>query len=303
MRRLRIGTALAIGVVVATAGWYLSLPAVGRAAGSEDGPDAGVRKNAADYTAAFNAGDAKAAAACWAADGEYTNPDGETHRGRDAIAGELAAFLKAHPKATVEVTIGSVRPLGRNASRAEGTVRTKSPGGAEPAAARFSGVFVREDDGWKIATLRNWVPDPAADATVADVGWLAGEWAARGEGGDLTITYRWNAEKTFLTGTYTLTKDGKPAGSGTQVVGTDPAGGLRSWLFDGSGATGESAWTRDGDRWAVGATGTLPDGSEVSAVNLLVPLGPDAFTWQATARTAGGAELPDEAPVKVTRVK
>ena len=56
-------------------------------------------------------------------------------------------------------------------------------------------------------------------------------------------------------------------------------------------------------RPAPATEGTLPDTSEVTAVNILIPLGKDAFTWQSTERTAAGSELPDLPPLKVTRVK
>jgi uncharacterized protein (TIGR02246 family) len=268
-----------------------------------DDAAAGIRKNADDYTKAFNAGDAKAAAASWTADGEYTDTDGDTHRGREAIEKEVAEFLKAHPKATIEITIDSVRPLGKLTAVAEGTAKVRVPADPEPAVSRFSGVFVREDDGWKIAALHDWVPDPATDVTVKDVEWLVGTWTAKGEGGELRIAYSWDDNKVFLNGTYSVTKDGKAVASGTQKIGTNPAGGLRSWLFDASGTTGDSLWTRDGSRWLIEAAGTLPDGTELTAVNVLIPLGPDAFTWQSTQRTAGGVDLPDQPPVKVTRVK
>src|SRR5262245_48550283 len=75
--------------------------------GKADDPAAGIRKTADDYTKAYNAGDAKTAAKSWLADGEYTDPEDETLRGRDAIEKELAEHFKANPKATVEVAIGS----------------------------------------------------------------------------------------------------------------------------------------------------------------------------------------------------
>jgi uncharacterized protein (TIGR02246 family) len=272
-------------------------------AGKADDAAAGIRKNADDYTKAFNAGDARAAAMNWTADGEYTDTDGDVHRGRAAIEKEIAAFLKSHPKATLEIAIDSVRPVGRQAAAAEGAVKVRVPTEPEPFVARFSGMFLREDDGWKIATLRDWVPDPATDVTVKDVAWLLGEWTAKGDGGELHITYSWDDTKTFLNGKYSLTKDGKAVYSGLQVIGTNPTGGLRSWVFDASGTTGDSHWTRDGNRWLIEAGGTLPDGTEASAVNVLVPLGPDTFTWQSTHRAVAGNDLPDQPPVKVTRVK
>ena len=47
----------------------------------------------------------------------------------------------------------------------------------------------------------------------------------------------------------------------------------------------------------------LPDGSAVSATNILIPLGKDAFTWQSVDRTAAGTALPNTPPVRVTRVQ
>src|SRR5262249_1312906 len=102
---------------------------------------------------------------------------------------------------------------------------------------------------------------------------------------------------------YTLKRDGKDVSSGTQVIGKNPGGGLRSWIFDSSGTFGEAVWARDGSRWVSEASGTLPDGSQVTATNLLIPLGKDAFTWQSIERPAGGAPLPDTPPLRVTRVK
>jgi hypothetical protein len=61
--------------------------------------------------------------------------------------------------------------------------------------------------------------------------------------------------------------------------------------------------SRDGKRWEIASTGRLPDGSTMTATNLLVPLGPDSFTWQSVKRSVNGEEVGDIPPVKVTRVK
>ncbi|HET6574805.1 MAG TPA: hypothetical protein VFG68_14465, partial [Fimbriiglobus sp.] len=92
----------------------------------------------------------------------------------------------------------------------------------------------------------------------------------------MRIRYAWDENKAFLRGAYTLTKDGKPVSSGTQVIGQNPLGGLRAWVFDGSGTFGEAVWTRDGSRWLAESSATLPDGTDATAVNVLIPLGPAA---------------------------
>jgi hypothetical protein len=120
---------------------------------------------------------------------------------------------------------------------------------------------------------------------------------------ELTARYAWDEDKVFLRCRYTLKRDGKVVSKGTQIIGKDPAGELRSWLFDSSGAFGESSWTRDGDHWVIEGAGRLPDGSDETAVSVLIPQGKDAFTWRSLERTAGEVELPATPPIKVTRVK
>jgi uncharacterized protein (TIGR02246 family) len=273
----------------------------------QDQPDsaqlAAVKKTAQAYAKAFNAGDAKALAALWTKDGEYVGPDGETIRGRAAIEAEYAEFFKKNPKASLEVQVDAVRVFGRHTAVEEGRLRRRLPGEAEPDVSRYSVLHVSEDDGWRMAAVREWVPDPQEMVSLKDVEWLLGSWVARSDEGELSITYAWDEDKAFLRGRYTVKRGGKVESSGTQVIGKDPAGGLRSWLFDSSGTYGESAWSRDENRWVIEAAGTLPDGSDMTAVNYLIPLGKNAFTWQSVERTAAGSSLPDTAPLKVSRVQ
>src|SRR5262249_8042090 len=153
------------------------------------------------------------------------------------------------------------------------------------------------------AKSQEWIPDPAEFITVKDVEWLIGEWSAKNGDAEASVTYGWDEDKMFLRGRYVLKNNGKLTRSGTQIIGKNSDGGLPPWVFDSTGSYGESVWTHDEGRWVIEASGKLPDGNEVTAVNLLVPLGRDAFTWQATERFVGGASLPGTPPVRVTRVK
>jgi uncharacterized protein (TIGR02246 family) len=301
---------LALVVAVAAAGSLYQLLAQDKPAPESKGPAktesaemAAVRKTADAFTKAFNAGDAKAVAAFWTKDGEYIGPDGESLRGRDQLEASYAEFFKQHPKAHIEVEIESVRLLGLYAALEEGMLKLTLPGDKEPGVSRYSVLHVRQDDGWHMASVREWIPDPQELVSVKDVEWLLGTWAAKGPEGEVRITYQWDEDKAYLRGRYVLTSKGKVLNAGTQVIGKNPGGGLRSWVFDKSGTFGESVWWRDGNRWVIEAAGTLPDGSERTAVNILIPLGKDAFTWQSVERTAAGSELPDTPPLKVTRVK
>jgi uncharacterized protein (TIGR02246 family) len=264
---------------------------------------AAVRRTAEAFTTAFNAGDAKAVAALWAPDGEYVGPDGHKVRGRSAITKAYAEFFKGMPKARVEVHIDSIRSLGKHTALEEGSLKLYLPGDTEPGVSHYSVLHVREGEGWRMATVREWVPEPTEFTALKDIEWLVGAWTAKSTEGDLSIRYTWDEDRVFLRGRYVLKRDGKVATSGTQVIGKNPDGGLRSWMFDGSGSFGQSVWVHDEGRWVIEATGTLPDGSAMTAVNILIPLGRDAFTWQVVEHTAGGAELPGTPPIRVTRVR
>ncbi len=120
--------------------------------------------------------------------------------------------------------------------------------------------------------------------------------------GDGTSQLEWDEGRAFIRGRYTVRRGDTAEAGGTETIARNPAGGLKSWRFEGSGAFEESLWTREGKAWLLESAGTLPDGSEVSAVVLLTPLDDDSFLWQSTERTVGGVTLPGTRPLKVKRV-
>jgi uncharacterized protein (TIGR02246 family) len=277
--------------------------AIQKSSGKADGAEEGIKKITAEYEKAFNAADAKAAAALWTENGEYMGDDGEVQAGREAIEKSLAKFFKENPKATVEVQIEKVRVIGRGTAHVDGLVRLKLPGDEMPEESQYTALHVLEDGAWRAASVREWVPDPATNVTLKSMEWLIGDWAAKGDAGEVKITYTWDENKTFINGKYTITKDGKTVSSGMQILGRNPEGGLRSWAFDSSGITNEGLWAKDGTRWVSEVTAVLPNASEMTSLNIIVTLGPDAFTWQTTDRAVNGVPLPALPPIKVTRVK
>jgi uncharacterized protein (TIGR02246 family) len=268
-----------------------------------ESPEAGIKTITEEYVKAFNAADAKAAAALWTPEGEYIGVEGEVSRGRAAIEKSLADEFKAHPKSVLAVRVESVRPLGRQTALAEGVVTLKTPGEAELSETRYSALHVLEDGKWRAASVREWVPDPERGAALKHLDWLVGQWTAKGDAGTIAMSYAWDENKVFLNGKYSITKDGKTVSSGTHVFAVDPAGGLRSWTFDSTGTFCTAQWTRDDKRWIEEVTGVLPSGAEINSVNVQIPLGADAFSWRSTERSADGVPLTPLPPLKVTRVK
>jgi uncharacterized protein (TIGR02246 family) len=310
-----LAAAVTIGVLCRSFAQESSLPRPAGPASDKDGggkadgvkqesPEAAaVRKRTADFAAAFNKGDAKVAAGFWMEDGEFIGPEGHTLRGRRAIEKGYAEFFKKNPKASLELHPESVRLFGHHAALEAGTLKLRLPDTKKPAESRYSILHVRGKDGWHMASVHEWTPDPAELVSLRDLEWLVGDWVGKSGGTEVHTRYAWDEDKAFLHCRYTLKKDGEVVASGLQVIGKDPVGGLRSWQFDRSGRFGESSWSRDGDRWVIEASATLPDGREARAVNILIPRGKDAFTWQPGEHTASGVPLSDMPPLKITRVK
>jgi len=116
-------------------------------------------------------------------------------------------------------------------------------------------------------------------------------------------TYSWDDKKNTIRCQIRITGKGKNVNA-TQILLKDPRSGqMRSWIFDDDGGFGDGAWTRDGKRWVITATGVQADGGELTATNILTPVNRDTFTWQSTERTLDGEELSNVPPVKVRRVK
>jgi hypothetical protein len=133
---------------------------------------------------------------------------------------------------------------------------------------------------------------------------LIGTWKT--EGGDIEAetSYEWAENKKFIKSKYTLTnKKEQSKQSGTQIIGVDPGlGQIRAWTFDSEGGIGEAIWNFEGDRWVIHSQGTLPDGSETTAVNFLTPKAENEFTWRSVRRTHEADNLPDLGPITVRRV-
>ena len=263
-----------------------------------------IREAAQGLARAFEKGDAKAMSAFWTEEGQYVDESSAPVRGRAALEKAYAEFFAKRPELKVEAKTDAVHFIGKDAAVEEGTftVHTK---GSPPNASRYSTLFVRQDGRWLVAMLKEWGDDEANRAKLDDISWPIGTW--KSESGDVQAQteYEWTENKKFIRCKYTLTnkKDKAAPGTGTQVIGIDPARGLiRAWTFDSEGGIGEANLTFDGNRWVIDSSGTLADGSETTATNFLQRKGSNAFTWRSVQRTLDDERLPDIGPVQVTRV-
>lgn len=298
-----VGAAACVGLFMAFA-TSSRVTSSARAAESGDATrtadEQAIRKLSADFAQALTKGDAKEVAGFWTNQGAYIADDGTVIHGKPAIEKAYGSFLEKNGHATVELTIESIRFLAQDAASVEGDARVRGGRPGRAPSSHYSSLYVRENGEWRLAEVRE---SPREGPTLSDLDWLIGSWVAKTGGAEVHTTYSWDANKKFIVMHFTV-EGGQRNVSGTQRIARDPRRDtLRSWLFGSDGDFGEATWSWDGKHWVVEATGVDGDGSELSAVNIMTPLSNDVFTWQSTKRTSDGVELPDIAPVKVTRVK
>jgi uncharacterized protein (TIGR02246 family) len=273
-----------------------------KAAAPEDRPPdrEAVRKAIDSFVVAFRAGDGKAVAAHWTAEGEYISDDGTTYRGRPALEKAYTEFFAKNPGNGLDVEVDSIRFPSRDNAVVEGHFKLRKAKGAELVVSRCSFLYAREDGKWLIAIAREW---PGNGLSLRDLEWLIGTWEAKRDGMVVSTKYEWTTNKSFIRCNFSITKDGD-TNTGMQMVGKDPSAGLlKVWTFEDEGGIGETDVTRDGKKWVYTARGVTADGRVLTATNIMTPLDADSFLWHATARTLDDEELPDLPPIKVVRVK
>ena len=261
--------------------------------------DSALKQQTAAFVEAVNSGTAETVAGFWTEGGEYSGGDGVTVRGRDELEDAYRTHFKEAGIPTVSHEIDTIRFLSRDTAVAEGTFESTYAEQKEPNTASFSILYVREEDSWRIAVLREF----SRETALRDLGWLIGEWSAKSEDGQVNTAYRWSKDKSVITMNFGVTAAGEETGTGIQVIARDPAtGALRSWVFQGGGI-GEGEWSREGEKWVIRSIGLSASGEAMTATNIYTPKAPDAFTYESSNRTLNGEALPDIGPITVNRTK
>jgi uncharacterized protein (TIGR02246 family) len=268
--------------------------------------EAAIVKNAEAFVEAFHKGDAKAVAAFWTADGDYTDVSGKRTSGRPAIEKSFTAFFGENKGAKLRIEIESVRFVTADVAIEDGMTAVLAPDGGPPSRAKYTIVHVKKDGKWAIGSVRETVYTPPTNAEhLRGLDGLIGSWAADAGGGEVArISFGWSDNQNFVTASFTTTFKNLAIGGGTQWIGWDPAAKtVRSWTFHSNGGFGEGTWKQDGKTWTIKTTATLPDGKKATATDVVTVIDADTVSFSAKDRTLDGKPLPDVKEVKLTRVK
>jgi uncharacterized protein (TIGR02246 family) len=280
---------------------------VGTAVGQDKNPqeESALFKKAEGFVAAFHKGDAKALAAHWTPDGDYTDQTGRTLKGREAIEKAFSGMFAEHKGLKVRVDIGSLRFVTPDVAIEDGVTSVMPPDGGPPSRARYTIVHVKRNSDWYLSSVREApYAVPSNREQLAELEWLIGDWADNNAKGETArVNYQWGANQNFLVGEFTTTIKQFAVGGGTQRIGWDAGNKqLRSWVFEDNGGFGGGLWQRDGNQWTIKAHATLPDGKKMAATNILTRVDADTMTMQFRDRTVDGQRMEETKMVTLRRV-
>jgi len=244
----------------------------------------------------FGAGKAEDLAKFFLADGEWIDENGVVYAGRDEIQRVLTDYFSRFPGAKMKITPDSVRMVGPVVI--EEGVRTITAGteGEFQAMSRYIVVMARDNQTWRIASLRDFnnEPVPAPHDRLEQLGWLVGEWINEGTDAQVGVVYQWSEDGNYLLGEYTVAHAGEPVMKTTHRIGWDPIQGrLRSWTFDSDGGFADGTWTSADEEWIVKSVAVLPNGISGSATITFHRESEDRFIMTGTDRVVGSNREPD----------
>jgi uncharacterized protein (TIGR02246 family) len=281
-------------------------PALAAQAAGSDEDKAAIAKNAEAFIEAFHNGDAKALAAFWTSDGDYTDQSGYRLKGRSAIEKAFRGLFAENKGLKLRIESASLRFLTPDVAVEDGMTAVIPADGAPPSRARYTIVHVKKDGQWLVASVRDapYAP-PSNHVHLRGLEWIIGDWAEEEKkGGVERLSFSWSENQNFILATYATTHKDVDVASATVWIGWDPAAKhVRSWLFDSTGGFAEGSWSRKGKQWLVKSHGVHQDGKKVATTYVLTRIDADTMTFQARDRTLGAEALPDTKEVTLKRVK
>ncbi|MCE9566972.1 MAG: SgcJ/EcaC family oxidoreductase [Planctomycetes bacterium] len=270
------------------------------------GEEAAILKRAEAFVEAFHKGDAKAIAAFWTPDGDYTDISGKRVAGHETLEKWFATFFADNKGAKLRIDIESLRFVTPEVAIEDGVTSVMVPDGGPPSRAKYTVVHVKKDGKWHLSSVRDTVYTPPSNHEhLKGLEAFVGSWASDHDAGEVArVSFGWTENQNFMTSTFATTFKNVTVGGGTQWIGWDPANkAVRSWSFHANGGFGEGIWSRQQNTWIIKTTATLPDGKKATATDIFTLVDADIITFQAKERTVDGKPLPDVKEVKLKRVK
>lgn len=257
------------------------------------------------FVVAFNSGNATAVADHWLENGEYVLPSGEHLQNRDAIREHFATVFAGSAKPRIQQLTADVKLITKEVALEEGTVRVTTAGRHEDAS--YIAVHVKRGKTWKLNTIFEAAPQPtepdlSSHEHLQQLAWLVGTWTEQSAHGEVSSSFHWSKNGTFISGIFRLPLPTGDVLEGTQIIGWDPeARVIRSWMFDSHGGFGEGLWSRGAKHWSVKFVQVLPDGRRSASTNIYDVVDDHTFVWKTVGRKIDGQFAPNLGPITAVR--
>ena len=106
--------------------------------GGNAADEAALLKRAEAFVEAFHKGDAKAVAAFWTTDGDYTDMGSKRIAGREAIEKSFKAFFAENQGTKLRIDIDALRFITPDVAIEDGVTSVITPDGAPPSRAKYT---------------------------------------------------------------------------------------------------------------------------------------------------------------------
>ncbi len=254
-----------------------------RAADGDDAKRRAIHKTAEAFVAAFEKGDARAIAAFWAPDADYTDLSGRTYRGREAILKTYTDGFASGPKVRLRIEVASLKFPTPQTAVEDGTTSVIGPDGTVVARANYTNVLVEKDGKWLLSSVRESPYTPPSNRDrLMPLDWAIGVWEHDTDKGPVgVIGFDWAADGNFIESFRAVRVNGVVLENGRQTIGWDAAAKqIRSWNFESDGGFGESVWTSNGDTWTITTKSVLSSGSVMESTNIVRRVDDNTITVQ-----------------------
>jgi uncharacterized protein (TIGR02246 family) len=263
-----------------------------------------IAKNGEAFVEAFHKADAKALAAFFTAEGDFTDQTGRQIKGRAALEKSFKAMFSETKGLKLHIESESLRFVTPDVAIEDGMTEVIPADGNPPTQARYTIVHVKQDGKWLLSSVRNspYIA-PSNHEHLRGLEWLIGDWTGPNEKGEMErLSFNWAEHQNFITATFSTTARNVPLASAKLWIGWDPVDKrVRSWMFDAAGGFGEGSWVREEKKWVVKTTSVRRDGKKATATYVLAPGDADTMTLQARDRTENGNPLPDTKEMKLRK--
>jgi uncharacterized protein (TIGR02246 family) len=258
--------------------------------------EAAIRAAGKSYVDALNRGDVKALLAAWTPDGDYIDQYGRRHIAHELIQQEFAtpAGEERNQRQRVVEQETSIRFLTPDVAIEDGVTRVEAPGVVAASASTFTAIWVKRQERWLLASIRECAPSIEAASPLERLTWMLGHWSGEADGMRYEWTGYWDDQGPFLLRDFKVYRGEELVMRGTQRLGWDAAQKLiRSWAFDSQGGFGEGIWGNDENSWYVENHGSLADGRSMESLNVYTINEDGSVTWRVENCKVDGQAMPD----------